>query len=82
MKTYSFTIHLEPCEVGGYTVTVPALPGCVTQGENYEEAVAMAEECIQGYLEALVKLGKPIPKEPTPTLPSDVRIRIEAPALV
>jgi len=38
-------------------VTVPALPGCVTQGEDYEEAVAMAEECIQGYLEALAKVG-------------------------
>jgi hypothetical protein len=35
MKTLTYTIHLEPAEEGGYTVTVPALPGCVTEGDTY-----------------------------------------------
>jgi len=81
MKTYSYTIHLEPAEEGGFTVTVPALPGCITEGDTYEEAIAMAEECIQGFLETLVKLGQPIPQEPAPTLPSDVCVKVQPPAL-
>jgi len=67
MKTYTYTIKIDPAEDGGYVVTVPALPGCVTQGESYEEAVVNAEECVQGFLEALVKAGQPLPKEPHPT---------------
>ena len=55
MKTYTYKINIEPATEGGFVVKVPALPGCVTQGETYEEAVAMAQECIEGYLEALAK---------------------------
>jgi len=50
-------------EEGGYTVTVPALPGCVTRGDTLEEAIAMARDAIRGYLEVLVKDGQPIPEE-------------------
>ena len=48
---------------GGYTVTVPALPRCVTQGDTLEEAIASARDAIRGYLEALAKDGQPIPEE-------------------
>ena len=57
MKTDTYTIQLEPDDGGGFNVYVPALPGCMTQGETFQEAVAMAQEAIQGYLEALVKRG-------------------------
>ena len=57
MKTYAYTIHLEPVKDGGYTVTVPALPGCITEGSTFDEAVTMAVECIQGYMETLRKLN-------------------------
>jgi predicted RNase H-like HicB family nuclease len=64
MTERQYTIILDPDEEeGGYTVTVPALPGCVTQGETLEDAIAMARDAIQGYLEALVKDGQPIPEE-------------------
>ena len=63
VSTYTYTVHLEPAEEGGYVVTVPALPGCITQGETYEEAFAMAQDCIRGFLEALEKAGQPIPRE-------------------
>lgn len=63
MKTYTYTIHIEPAEEGGFVVSVPALSGCVTQGETYDEALAMAHEVIEGYLEALAKVGEPIPEE-------------------
>ena len=62
-RSYSFTVLFEPAEEGGYVVTVPALPGCATQGETLEEARAIAREAITGYLEVLQKDGRPIPKD-------------------
>lgn len=61
MRTY--TVHLTPEPEGGFTVTVPALPGCVTWGADFEQVLAMARECIEGFLEALAKAGEPIPFE-------------------
>lgn len=58
-----FTAIFEPAEEGGYTVTVPSLPGCITEGDTFEEAVEMAEEAISGYLESLRKNNEPIPEE-------------------
>lgn len=77
MSEREYTIVLDPDEEeGGYTVTVPALPGCVTQGETREEAIAMAEDAIRGYLEALSKDGQPIPEERE--RPQLVTVRIAA----
>ena len=57
----TFTVVLQPdTEEGGYTALVPALPGCVSEGETMEEAMANAKEAIEGFLEALAKDGKPI----------------------
>ena len=58
-----YLINLEKNEDGGYTVTVPALPGCVTQGDTWEEAVAHAQEAISGYIDTLQELNKPVPLE-------------------
>ena len=61
----AFTLVLDPDEVeGGYTVTVPALPGCITQGDSLDEALAMAKDAIQGYLASLEAHGEPIPIDP------------------
>ena len=43
----------------GYTVTVPKLPGLVTEGDNFKEAKEMAKDAIRCYIEALLK-GKKI----------------------
>ena len=48
---------------GGYTVVVPALPGCITYGENVDEAIAMAKEAIDIYLEELQSRGENIPDD-------------------
>ena len=53
----------EPAEEGGYVVTCPALPGLVTEGDNYEEAHQRAVEAIEGYLESLQKDGLPFPPD-------------------
>ncbi len=50
--TYRILLNREP--EGGYTVTVPTLPGCVTYGENVDEAISMAKEAISLYIESLI----------------------------
>jgi len=49
----NFKVVLEPQEEGGYTVYVPTLPGCVSQGETAEEAMANIKEAIDVYMESL-----------------------------
>ncbi|KJR47083.1 hypothetical protein UF75_2542 [Desulfosporosinus sp. I2] len=56
-----FKVILEKNESGGFTVTVPSLPGCVTQGDDRREALEHIQEAIEGFLEALVIEGLPIP---------------------
>ena len=46
-------IVLEPSEDGGFTVHVPALPGCISEGETREEALANIKEAIALYLEPI-----------------------------
>ncbi len=61
MKTYRILLQPEP--EGGFTVTVPSLPGCITYGQTLEEAKSMAQEAIEGYLEVLQELGREIPDD-------------------
>lgn len=58
---YRYTIVFDSEPEGGYTVTCPALPGLVTYGASLEEARENAAEAIQGCLESLRELGRPIP---------------------
>ena len=44
-------VVLEPSDEGGYTALVPALPGCVSEGDNREEALTNIQEAIRLYLE-------------------------------
>jgi len=48
---------------GGYTVTVPSLPGCVSYGSTVDESIAMAKEAIELYLESMAAHGEEIPTE-------------------
>lgn len=57
-----FHVYLEPAEEGGYIVSAPALPGCVTQGETREEALEMIKDAIGGYLASLKKHGESLPR--------------------
>jgi len=41
----------EPAEEGGFTVYVPLLPGCISEGDTFEEAVANIKEAVELYLE-------------------------------
>lgn len=46
-------VVLEPSDEGGYTVYVPSLPGCISEGESIDEALANIQEAIEIYLEPL-----------------------------
>ena len=56
---YSVVVH--KAEEGGVWVGVPALPGCYSQGESLEEALANVKEAIALYIETLRDEGQPIP---------------------
>jgi antitoxin HicB len=62
MLRYTVVLDPDPDE-GGYTVTVPALPGCVTQGDTLDEAIANAREAIAAHVGGYAKEGEPIPTE-------------------
>ena len=61
MTTYNFTVVYERQSTGSYLVSVPALPGCHTEGRTFEEAQKMAIDAIQSYVASLKKHGEPIP---------------------
>jgi len=63
MKQHTYRILLNKEPEGGFTVTVPALPGCITYGETMDEAIANAKEAAELFLESLKAHGEPIPTE-------------------
>ena len=58
-----YTVILERELDGGFVAIVPALPGCVTQGDTRDEALANAREAIAVYIEDCVDSGDPVPTE-------------------
>ena len=56
-KTYDVILHPD-LEEGGFWVECPALPGCASQGDTVEEALAMIKDAIEGHLEVIAEKGK------------------------
>ena len=63
MKALSYRIILRKEPEGGYTVIVPSLPGCITYGDTIEEAIEMAREAIELYIESLKEHKEEIPTD-------------------
>jgi antitoxin HicB len=63
----TYIVHIQPAQEGGFVAFFPALPGCHTQGETFEEVIAMAKDALSGYMECLRAHGDPIPVEPQPS---------------
>ena len=59
-------VILTEDETGGYTVTVPSLPGCFSEGDTIDEALVNIQEAIELYIEVLIEDGKPIPQDVPP----------------
>jgi len=75
MRTYTIILESD-MEEGGYTVTVPALPGCITQGETVEQCIERAREAIEGFIESLKADGEAIPEELEP--PQMLKVHVAA----
>ena len=56
-----FRVILDPNESGGYTVTVPALPGCISEGDTRAESLVNIKEAIELYIESLEADGETVP---------------------
>lgn len=63
MNNLSYNLIFRPEPEGGFTVIVPALPGCITYGKNLKQAKAMAMDAIIGYIGSLKKHGQSIPSD-------------------
>ena len=55
--------EFEVAEEGGYIVSVPGLPGCVSEGDTFEGAWEMIQDAMEGWLRVAIKHGDPIPPE-------------------
>jgi antitoxin HicB len=55
--------ELQPEPEGGYTITVPSLPGCISFGETFEEAIEKIKDAMEGWLKVAREEGIPIPKQ-------------------
>lgn len=60
-RTYKINLRKE--EEGGYTAFVPSLPGCITYGETVDEAIDMAKEAVELYIEELQDRGEYVPDD-------------------
>jgi len=56
-----FELQSEP--EGGYTITVPSLPGCISYGKTFEEAIEMIKDAMEGWLAVAEEAGVPIPEQ-------------------
>ena len=77
-NTRRFTVILEPEEDGGYSVHCPALPGCVSQGDTRDEALANILEAMTLVLEVMQEQGTPIPDETTEVIVQEIAAILKA----
>lgn len=73
-EVLKYTAVFTPEETGGYSVVIPALSGCISQGETFEEALANIKEAAELYLEDLKE--SEIPEEKAPIVVSPISIRL------
>jgi predicted RNase H-like HicB family nuclease len=57
----TYTVLIRAGNESGYVATVPALPGCVSQGRTRRQAVRNVKEAIEAYIESLLEDGLPVP---------------------
>ena len=56
-----YRIMIEPDEDGVFVAECPSLPGCISQGQTREAAIANIRDAIQGYIASLEKHNEPVP---------------------
>lgn len=61
-------VLIPDAEVGGYTVIVPSLPGCISEGDTVEEALVNIKEAIDLHIEGMIADGEEVPYDVAPVL--------------
>ncbi|TSC86615.1 MAG: hypothetical protein G01um10147_827 [Microgenomates group bacterium Gr01-1014_7] len=73
-KVFKYTAVFEPDPTGGFTATIPALPGCISEGDSFEEALTNIKEAAELYLEDLKR--SEIPNERGPIVVSPIEVAL------
>ena len=77
-KVYQYTAIFEPDrEVGGYVVTIPSLPGCISEGETFEESLKNIKEAASLYLEVMREQNEEITEEEKGVIVAPVQIQVK-----
>jgi antitoxin HicB len=80
VETYTFTVLFERDEDGFIVASIPALPGCFTQGRTHEDATENIREAAMAYLESLRKDGQPLPRQWGEEVIGHVQVKLPVPA--
>ena len=76
-RVYQYTAVFEPdSNIGGFTVTIPALPGCISEGSNFEEALENIQEAASLYVEVMKKHEGEIMREEKGVVIAPVEVRV------
>lgn len=62
-KKRQFHIRFQKAEEGGYIVSIPEMPGCVTQAESFSEGLEMIQDALRGLLHVALEHGDPVPEQ-------------------
>lgn len=77
-RVLKYDAVFEEQKVGGYTVAVPTLPGCISEGDTFEEAKINITDAIELYLKDLAADGEKIPTASNPVFIGQVEVKINA----
>lgn len=76
-KIYHYMAIFEPDEkFKGFTVTIPSLPGCISEGDTFEEALKNIKEAAGLYLETMIKEEKETPYQNESVVIAPVEVKI------
>lgn len=76
-KVYQYTAIFEPDKkTGGYTVTIPSLPGCISEGTDFEKALENIKEAASLYLEVMRKKKEAVIKEEKGVIVAPVQVKV------
>lgn len=80
-KILTYSVIFEEAKEGGYLAYVPLLPGCMTQGETFEETKENIKDAIKAYIEVLKEDHETIPVETTEHITITVAVPINSKGL-
>lgn len=76
-KVFQYTAIFEPDKTRkGYTVTIPSLPGCISEGDTFEKALENIQEAANLYLETMKKIKEEVPTEEMGVIVAPVEVKV------